>query len=348
MGAAIRTVACSSEIVVTGSSKPIVKVWQVTEAAVKQTQTLAILEHGAVGSSCVEVAGESDGQLAAVCYDDGGIGLWDLRNCSMVMELAATIPTSWKAKFLPGNRRVVSAGPSGSLCFWDLRSNGRLEAEVGGVTKGEDALLDPIKRRRTESLDKPKSPIFSLAVSPDGGLLGCGRASGAISVMRLESQEWAGDVNAHSGDQGSSVRAMTFDSQSRLILSGGDDHHACLFDAESWARAANQKARRCSQLERFCAHRGCVTSVSACPDPHRRVMVTTSWDSTVRLWDYCTHELLQTYKEHKDSVFASAFAPIDGRFFVTSGVDAQLVLYAAKHKTSTEESALALLPTKVK
>jgi WD40 repeat protein len=59
------------------------------------------------------------------------------------------------------------------------------------------------------------------------------------------------------------------------------------------------------------------------------VALSTSWDSTVKLWDYRTHTLLHQYKEHTDSVFASAFAPGDGRFFATAGADAQLVLYTA-------------------
>jgi WD40 repeat protein len=357
-GAAIRSVACSSDLLVTSSSMPVVKVWQVAEAAVKEKQRLSLVEnHGAVGSSCVEVSG-ADGQQVAVCYDDGGIGLWDLRSGHRSGELAASILTAWKVKFLPGGRRLVSGGPSGSLCFWDTRMGGRLESEVGAGRsslsrlKGEDA-SDPVKRRRTETkvqgggedpeaggLDGGKlaSPIFSLAISPDGSLLGCGRGSGAISVMRLESQEWAQDVKAHSlssEKSAAAVRALTFDSASRLMLSGGDDHHVCLFDAAIWARRrSNAEARRCSQLERFSAHKGWVTSASACPDPAARVIVTTGWDHTVKLWDYTTHALLQTYKEHTDSVFASAFAPRDGRFFVTAGVDAHLAMYVAKHETS--------------
>lgn len=364
-GGAIRAVACTSELVVTSSSRPVVKVWQIAEASVKQTARLSLVElHGAVGSSCVEVTGEGDGQLAAVCYDDGGIGLWDLRSSVRVMELMATIPTAWKAKFLPGGRRLVSGGPSGSLCFWDLRAGGRLEAEVGthaSRAKGEDDL--EVKRRRTEAKvqpgtggntedgDKYKSPIFSLAVSPNGALLGCGRGSGIISVMRLETQEWAGDVHAHSGDRGACVRALTFDAQSRLILSGGDDSHVALFDAETWVRRRNHGVRRCSQLERFSTHKGWITSVSTCPDPTRRVLVTTSWDATVKLWDYSTHALLHTYKDHSDSVFDSAFEPHGGRFFVSVGVDACLALYVAKHSTPAakeDENALALVPVKVK
>lgn len=372
-GAAIRAVACTDSLVVTSSSRPVVKVWQVAEAGLTQTQSLSIVDsHGAVGSSCVEVAPASDGHLAAVCYDDGGIGLWDLRSGKRTTELDADIMAAWKAKFLPGGRRLVSGGPSGSVFFWELRGKGRLEREVGPRTslaggRAKEDLADPVKRRRTESkmqpgagnnsnsngnanaqhgldrLAKPPSPIYSLAVSPDGNLLGCGRGSGAISVMRLDGQEWASDVGAHTTSDKASVavRALSFDTDSRLVMSGGDDHHMCLFDAASWVRRRSLEARRHSQLERFSAHRGWVTSVSACPDPSRRVVVTTSWDGSVKLWDYCTHSLLHTYKDHTDSVFGSAFAPSDGRFFVSVGVDAQIVMYKAKHEPTGETSSRA-------
>merc|ERR1719382_431610 len=112
---------------------------------------------------------------------------------------------AWKAKFLPGGRRLGSGGTSGSLCFWDLRMH-RLETEIAadgsGSLKGDD--WDSMKRRKKDSRfhrpegnlgEKKMSPIYSIAASSDGRLLGCGRSSGAISVMRLDGHEWVGDVS---------------------------------------------------------------------------------------------------------------------------------------------------------
>jgi len=334
--AAIRAVACGNDVVVTCSSRPAVKVWKVAEAKLVESQSL---RYGAVGSSCVEVAGDS--HTVAACGDDGAIGLWDLRANKRTGELGASISIAWKAKFLPNGRQLVSGGPSGALNVWDLRMN-RLETEIaadGLAPKGEDR--DATKRRRKDprAADRPEGavdgkkpgPIYSLAASGDGRLLGCGRGSGEISVMRLEGHEWVGNVSAHMGGQAAPVRALVFDSASRLLLSGGDDNHVCLVDAASWARQRPEGVARSPHMERFSAHRMWVTSVSTCPDPSRRVVVTTSWDATVKLWDYCTHTLLCSYKEHADSVFASAFAPVHGRFFVTAGVDAAVALYVAKH-----------------
>jgi WD40 repeat protein len=70
----------------------------------------------------------------------------------------------------------------------------------------------------------------------------------------------------------------------------------------------------------------------------RRILVTTSWDSTVKLWDYRAQALVRTYKEHTDSVMACAFQPSQGRFFVTVGCDARVVLHVA------QEQSQALVP----
>jgi WD40 repeat protein len=344
LGAAIRAVACNNDAVITASSRPAVKVWKVAEA--KVTEHLSLRE-GAVGCSNVEVA--DDGQVVAVCSDDGGIGLWDLRVAKRYAKLESTVLTAWKAKFLPSGLQLVSGGPSGVLCFWDLRTY-RLESELsigpgnsGKAEKGEDQYPERVKRRRrnagaTGSNAQPHgepvpSPVYSLAVSRDGHFLGCGRGSGNVSAMRLDSREWIGDVVAHFSEARAPVRALAFDAASRVLLSGGDDNHICLLDAVFWARRRADGFVRSPQLERFSAHRGWVTSLSSCPDPARNVVVTTSWDATVKLWDYRTHRLLRSYKEHSDSVFASAFAPGSGRFFATVGADATIAVYAARHET---------------
>merc|ERR1712157_164307 len=186
------------------------------------------------------------------------------------------------------------------------------------------------------------SPVYSIAVSSDGALVGCGRGSGDIAIMRAQGQEWIGNANAHLGVADVPVRGLAFDAASRLLLSGGDDNHVALLDAAAMARRRPDSALRNTHLERFSAHRGWVTSVSTCPDPRKRVLVTTSWDATVKLWDYSTHILLRTYKEHTDSVFASAFAP-DGQFFATVGVDANIALYTPKLPSDTAAGGEALV-----
>merc|ERR1712070_379146 len=119
----------------------------------------------------------------------------------------------------------------------------------------------------------------------------------------------------------------------KLLLSGGDDQHVCVLNAAAWARRRSpEEGSRVPQIERFPAHTGWVTSINIGPDPQQRVALTTSWDGTVKLWDYGTHALLGQFKEHSDSVWDSAFSPrpAESSFFATVGADAVLCLYVAK------------------
>jgi len=353
VGSAIRSVACTEDLVVTSSLLPVVKVWQVAEAEIKEVRKIALMTaHAGTGSTCVEIADAGEGHLLAVSNDDGGICLWDIRDSSKVLELDASIQTSWRVKFLPGAQRLASGGPSGALCLWDLRAGGRLEGEFcasGPKSLNDDHLRSQAAKRRRKDgdgrhgdklqhfrgvQDEAAGPIFSLAVSPDGSLLSCGRNSGMISVMRLDGLEWARHVRAHTGEGKSPVRALAFDSQSKLLASGGDDSHVCMFAARKLAKNKDANTKGKPGMERVAAHRGWVTSVSFCPDPSRHSYVTTSRDHTVKLWDYKTSTCLQTYKDHTESVSTSAFAPKAGRFFVTGGQDANLCLYTAKHESS--------------
>jgi len=343
-GTGIRALACLDDLVITGSSHPVVKVWTVAEGKVVESRKL---KDGAVGSNCIEV-GEENQQLVAIAYDDGIIGLWDLRQQKQAQQLESSVASGQLAKFLPGGYRIVSAGTSGTLGFWDLRTCA-LDEEVEPsnaaslLKKADVDDLMPVKRRRRgdrnggaqEALNgrkkkKNASPVFSLAVSRDGRLLGCGRGSGDLSVMQLDSREWTADVNAHQGETDRPVRALAFDPASRLLLSGGDDNHVCVFDAAAWARPDSPGETRWPQLERFAAHRNWVSAASVCPDVHQRVMLTTSYDGTAKLWDFSTHSVLRIYKEHTDAILAGAFARRGrGQFFATAGMDAQIIIYAS-------------------
>eukprot|EP00930_Biecheleria_cincta_P070491 TRINITY_DN58129_c0_g1_i1.p1 TRINITY_DN58129_c0_g1~~TRINITY_DN58129_c0_g1_i1.p1 ORF type:complete len:364 (-),score=72.15 TRINITY_DN58129_c0_g1_i1:27-1118(-) len=332
-GTALHTVTCAGDSLLTGSSRPVVKVWQVAEGKLKESGKLKL---EAVGCSCV--AAHSDGNSVAVCSADGAISLWDIREpSSKKASLDAEIPKAWKVTFLD-DAHLISGGTSGDICVWDLRMQ-RLQRELSAEStlQGED--LDS-KRRKLDTGrkgKKHKSPIYSLAVSSDCNLLGVGRASGAVSVFRK--LELMGSIDAHIGEEVVPVRAVCFDSGSKLLLSGGDDHHVCLLDAAGWGQHQGLgRGSKRPQVERFSAHKSWVTAVRACPDPLRPVLVSTGWDKQVKLWDYRTHELLQSFSQHTDCVLDAAFAPSNGRYFVTVGADATIALYTAKSEATPGEA----------
>lgn len=328
-------IAISGDLIFSGSARAALQVHQVAEGKITEVRKF---KSGALGCGCVQVAEESDNLLAS-CHEDGVIGLWDVRTSKRICGLESTISTACKVRFMPGasSFKLVSGGTSGAIAFWDLRTY-KMDEEIGpetsasAVAKKADPFEVAVKRqRRGGSEASASSPVYSLAISGDGRLLGAGRGSGDLAVMRLETRQWCGGVSAHRGEKPTPVRGVVFDASSKLLLSGGDDNHLCMLDAASWARRPVAGESRWPMVERLPAHRGWVSSVSVCPDPKQHVVVTTSWDKTVKLWDHRSNKMLRSYTEHSDAVTCSAFAAVDGgRFFATAGADAQLVVYVAK------------------
>lgn len=367
---AVRTIACRGDVLITGSSSPVVKVWKVAEGKVDKARKLVFTKDknlsrgtldalGCDGAQCIEIA--DDGNLVAVCYDDGQIGLHDLRSPGPCAELEdSPIHATLKAKFLPENR-LVSAGISGSIHFWDLRTHRVLE-ELGADpdacypgasshSKSEDKpdvkrlKKEPFVRRAGADLrglngrGRP-ARVHSLAVSSDGSFLGCGRANGYVSVLSLDgSPDWVGTVVSH---HPGAVRGLTFDARSRMLLSGGDDQHLCMFDAARWhgtAKRQEEGTREPPLLERFLVHRSWVTSAcfspvrgdSGSPARHERLALTSSTDGTVKLWELGNAAPVKTYEEHKShSVLCVAWEPTEGRVFFSAGEDAKIFCYARK------------------
>jgi len=347
-GTGMRTMACRGDEIIVGSSKSVVKVWKVGDGKVAESRQMS---YGALGACCVE----AKDQYVVVIYDDGTIGLWDLRQDkpARVVGLESHIGNACKARFVPTHSHMlITGGTAGSLNFWDLRMPRQIDElvpEVGPAAKTQKSPASLVseepthKRRKAEAARLP-SPIYSLAVSNDGKLLGCGRSSGEISVLRIhadgQSADWVpdGDVSAHRSEAPlTPVRGLSFDTSSRLLLSGGDDSHLCVLDADHWARHGTPGTSSYPQLERCPAHRQWVSDVAVCPDPSQRIVLSTSWDGTAKLWDFRTHAALRTYKEHgSDAVLSGAWGSssasgIDaGHYFATGGADAQLVVYTAK------------------
>jgi len=190
----------------------------------------------------------------------------------------------------------------------------------------------------------PPSPVSSLALSNDGKLLGCGRINGEVGIMWLDTLEWCGHAQAHFSQSSARVRGLAFDPTSRFLISGGDDNHFSVLNAERWASSRTKSSLNAPKplpvLERVAAHRGWITSLSTCPDIRQRFLLTTSMDKTVRLWDYVNHRLMKPPPEvkrggaedreraHVGEVMDAAWAPSSNApFYVTVGSDAALALY---------------------
>ena len=95
------------------------------------------------------------------------------------------------------------------------------------------------------------------------------------------------------------VAGLTFSPDSRLLISGGTDKTAILWDVEAQ-----------TLLHRLEGHRGVIYAVGFTPDGQRAV--TESDDRTLRIWHVADGALIKELTGHRDKVRSLAVSPKDG------------------------------------
>lgn len=165
--------------------------------------------------------------------------------------------------FSPDGSAVAAVGSRGSVCLWD--SSGK-------------RLLD---------LMGPGGPLHAVAFSPDGTLLAAAGSRGVIRIWQLApgqtTAQMRGDLPAQPGD----IRALVFCGADFLAV-GGSANSAWLWDLDT------QEA--CYRLP---GHRGTIARLAY--HAKRRLLVSASFDTTVRLWSWPAADESQAAREHANA-----------------------------------------------
>jgi WD40 repeat protein len=298
---------------ITGSGDATARIWDAATGRL----LLPPLQHGA---EVTAVAISTNGQMmATACGLAGEVTLWDAATGRHLRSLCIAYHVQRSIALTPDGKRVVSG-----TRFWDTVSDQEITASVLGpcVTVSPDGqrlamgswdgtvsvwetarLWGADSGRQLPSLQGHTSPVFSVALTPDGQRIITGGEDGA-RILDAGSGRTLLTLPEPAG-AASSV-AITPDGQ--RLVTGGFDGMVRLWDAVSGR-----------ELQKSSGHTGRVWSVVITPDGQR--IVTAGEDGAVTLWDASSgHKLLESKERHRDEVQSIAVTR-DGQRIITGGAD---------------------------
>jgi WD40 repeat protein len=263
-------------------------------------------------------------------------------------RLELTLPDSGRGAFSPDGRLFAAADPilfetgfgrrfqplvsrkaDGRVTIWDARSGsviGELPGHPGGVidlafisggsllaTTGEDARVRVWEvDRGGEIWDQGLIEPITLAVSPDGSLVGATSAFGFVKIWDAATGREVALLLPRS--QTAATDLVFSDDGTRLAVSLSDGR-AWIYDTSTWEPSL--------VLE---AHPDSTWTVAL--DPTGRLLITGGADATAKIWDTTTGELLGTLRGHTADVNSVDFSP-NGRWVATASSDGSARIWDA-------------------
>ena len=163
--------------------------------------------------------------------------------------------------------------------------------------------LNHISSRSRVTLKGHNSPVFALAIDPNGQWVVSGGTDGDIRVWNLMSQKELMRLVGHKD----SIYTVAYSPDGSRIASASADETVMIWDVETG-----------QQLMILQGHDDEVESASFSPDG--RQIISASDDSTIKLWDAGTGREIRTLRGHDGWVYSAAFSP-DGRKVVSASDD---------------------------
>ncbi|XP_013117389.2 cytoplasmic dynein 1 intermediate chain-like isoform X1 [Stomoxys calcitrans] len=198
------------------------------------------------------------------------------------------------AKFNP--HLILGGTYSGQIVIWDSRSPRRVPVQSTTLKCG--AHVQPIQSLRVISTDSNDN-IFS--VSSDGRLClwNLDMLSQPVDVLPLEKEQ----------KRGVAVMCMEFTgNEFNELLVGSED--GCVYLANQWGTKNGVRAR-------FGEHEAPITSISIQQQPEQHLFLTSSIDSTIKLWSLRHSNPLHTFQNNFEYVMDVAWSPINASLFAT-------------------------------
>jgi WD40 repeat protein len=262
---------------------------------------------------------------------------------------------------LQGHNRGINC-----LAFTSLCKNGRALPILASGSRGETKLWDLSKGELIDTLSEYPwmipalvDEVNSLAFSSDGQtLVSCG-ADSTIKLWHVGALDLIDILHKHNGV----VRCAAFTPDGRMLATGGDDRKILFWDlmqrqvaialslddtaahslvlsrdGETLVTGSYRKIKvwrtlpqtgvtslkDAQPLHTLMGHSHIVRSLAMSADG--KMLVSGSWDQTIKVWHLETGELIHTLKGHRDRVYAIALSP-DGQIIASGSADKTIKLW---------------------
>lgn len=168
--------------------------------------------------------------------------------------------------------------------------------------------------------DKTDNYVRAVAFSPDGKRIASGSEDRIIRIWDLASRRLLTDLEGHTSE----IYSLVFSPDGSQLLSGSGDKTARIWNVASGTLLKTLRIHEEIKNDKGMVLDSGVTSVAVTPD--MRILVASSLDNIVRIWDVAKSEIILRLRGHKESVYSVNFLP-GGKKLITGSLDKSIKIW---------------------
>lgn len=236
--------------------------------------------------------------VASSCANE--VHLWNPDTGKRVHTLKGHKQMVTSLAFSADGKRLVSGGDDNIAIVWDVET-------------GKETYTTPAAEGRVEAV----------AFSKKRGLIGLADASGTVTVYdpSVENPKPLVKTTATEGNK-QQATCLTFFPDDSKLLAGGVDREARILAGPAVPGGSEPPAA--DALLKFSGHTDTVSGVAVTTDG--LLVVTGSYDRTIRVWDANSGKQIRLYQGHLEKVTSLAMRP-DGRQVASGSEDGRIFLW---------------------